>query len=225
MASDLKNSAYSQHQYSFGVPDRKPSVVRLPKSLKGLNCENLLKGLLSGTDASSQINTPSQKRLGLAQDKKEPFYLTVLDPSNKSLSVNAELKQHLKNHPSRRKLNKKNAGLENIGGNVQSIQRFNQIDLEEQNLMREQSNQNLLKLATPVGHYGQEQPEDVFMKPQLVYIFTDGQIIGKDTPCFRLDLAELLKKYYFLNMEAVMEEMQRNQNDKAKLAEIQIKFY
>ena len=91
--------------------------------------------------------------------------------------------------------------------------------------MREQSSQNLLKLATPIGYYGQEQPEDVFMKPQLVYIFTDGQIIGKDTPCFRLDLAELLKKYYFLNMEAVMEEMQRNQNDKAKLAEIQIRFY
>ena len=90
--------------------------------------------------------------------------------------------------------------------------------------MREQSSQNLLKLATPVGHYGQEQPEDVFMRPQHVYIFTDGQIIGKDTPCFRLDLAELLKKYYFLNMDAVMEEMQKR-NDKSKLAEIQIKFY
>ena len=91
--------------------------------------------------------------------------------------------------------------------------------------MREQSSHHLLKLETPKGHYGQEQPEDVFMNPQLLYIFTDGQIIKNDTPCFKLDLAQLLKKYYFLNMEAVMEEMEKNQNDKVKLSEIQIQFY
>jgi len=59
----------------------------------------------------------------------------------------------------------------------------------------------------------------------MVYIFTDGQIIANDTPCFKLELSQLLKKYYFLNMDTVAEEMQNGQQDTSRLANLQIEFY
>ena len=69
--------------------------------MRGVNCENLLQGLLSDSDRLQIQNSVGALR------KNEAFYLTVADNSKRSLVINPELKQHLKNHPSRKKIYKR----------------------------------------------------------------------------------------------------------------------
>lgn len=70
--------------------------------MKGMNCDNLLQSLLSDSD-----RTQIQNSVGSLRNKKEAFHLTVVDNSKRSLMINTELQQHLKNHPSRKKIFKR----------------------------------------------------------------------------------------------------------------------
>ena len=171
LANDLKRSNFARPSIRFGQPERVPQSIRLPSHMRGMNCDNLLQSLLSDSDRM-QI----QNSVGSLRNQNDAFYLTVADNSKRSLMINTELQQHLKNHPSRKKIFKRinefGHTKENI--NMQSIQKFRDITEDEQKLMRiESSRNNLFQVGTPNEH-SQDQGSNIFLRSQMVYIFTDG---------------------------------------------------
>ena len=62
----------------------------------------------------------------------------------------------------------------------------------------------------------------VFTKPQMVYIFEDGQKVTENQPCYKFDLSALLRKYFVFNEKYPLNQQEGSANE---MIESQIIFY